>query len=139
MASNKIKGGNTREMALGILWGLTLEFVLGMILNLFTEPPEEGKLYPLWMSVLYAAHAVIGLLLLVGATILVIKSRHSMDEAWKKSAMWGFVSILVAAVSGMVMTQLGESVWEKVASLLMALASLAAFISYGRYFLLKKD
>lgn len=126
-------------MALGILRGLTLEFVLGMILNLFATPPEEGKLHPLWMSVLFAVHAVIGVLLLVGATVLFIKSRHSMDEAWKKSAMWGFVSILVAAVSGMVMTPLGESVWEEVASFLMALGFIAAFISYGRYFLLKKD
>ena len=108
-----------------ILGLLVLQFVLGMLANLYATIPQQ-KPYEVFHQFGYILfHALNGTLLVVLGVVLVSKSRK---QASLKPAIGGLASLLLAFTFGelFVFTQ------QDVFSLLMALAFIGAFMSYAR-------
>lgn len=124
----------------GILCGLAVEFVLGMITNLFGIPPEERSATnpePLFALIATILHALFGLFLLFGAIYTYYLSRKSGNPTYAKSGLYCLIGMILATGGGIATVSLGDRFGE-VPSFVMAIGFLVAFIAYGRFhFILK--
>ena len=117
--------------ATGLVYGLIVQFLLGMISNLFVAFPEEGGENQMWefarTQLPVVLHILIGFGLLFGSISLLIHANKAKDVAWLLPARVGFAGILVAFLAGarFIPTQ-GDSY-----SLLMAIAFIVALVAYG--------
>lgn len=133
-------GLSLKKRATGMLVMLAIEFVLGMLVNLFGHSPAEPEFatQPFVFKLFFPLHALIGFGFLIGATMLLVKlSKTSFNEA-KKIAKFGFVSIVVTVASGIATVLVNEekSEWT---SLVMSLGFLLSFYLYGKlYYFLSK-
>ena len=120
-----------RMQATGMLVGLSLQYILGMITNLFVKFPETGTASDFWGFVwrqgLIIAHIVIGTGLLFGAIGLVIRSVRGHQRGWIMSSGIGLVMVVLAYIGGVTFVPTQADGF----SLLMALATLAAFLAYA--------
>src|SRR5271169_7077944 len=82
MALNGIRGGRkqmsaTRRLrmaSLGVISTLILEFIVGVVNNLYGTAPAPGKPVGLFSSGWLALHVIVGILLLLSAIMLVIRA-----------------------------------------------------------------
>lgn len=139
MAAKKSDKLNPRADATGILRGLAIQFILGMLVNLFGEAPDaSGHMRePIWMTLIFILHGLIGIGLVIGAVVIYFRSKKAQDTVWEKVALQGMVAIIVAGLGGLATVALREGTGAELASLVMSLGFIGAFILYGRYFLLK--
>lgn len=114
---------------------LILEFILGMVVNLFGQAPEDsGKMQePLWATLVFVAHGILGIILLIWAIFLFVSAGKSENKKWKGLAMWGMLSIIISAVGGIAVVGLREGNPAEISSLVMALGFLFSFIIYGKF------
>lgn len=127
---NKARNG-LHIQAIVLIGFLILQYALGMAANLFVPfPPDAGAGQSwrfAWTQILVASHIVIGILLVIGAAVFVVRSIRKKDQAWIILSSLGLLAILVAGVSGtLFITTKGD--WYSYA---MSLAFLIAFIAYG--------
>lgn len=113
----------------GALMGLlSLQFILGMIANLYVEFPDTTDQAQLWQAAWstwsVAAHMVVALLILVLGLVIALRAKAGKVLAWL-----GFVGILVAALGGEEFVRLQTETW----SLVMAFGFIAAMGLYGRF------
>ncbi len=114
---------------------LVVQFVLGMIVNLFGQAPGEaaGKMKePLWATLVFLSHGILGILLLIVSIFLFVFAKRVENKKWRSLALQGMVSIVLAAIGGIAVVGLKEGSPAEIASLVMALGFLLSFISYGR-------
>ncbi len=109
-----------------------------MLLNLFTEAPQPDKPEPMWAIVLFGAHGLYGLGLLGWSIAIYLKSRKSNDAVWRKYAIYGMLSIIIATIGGLVVGATGEGEVSETASFVMSLGFILAFISYVWYLVTKR-
>lgn len=121
-----------------ILIFLVLEFVLGMVVNLFAVSPDDpGYLTePIYLKLTLPLHSILGLLILIWAVIVLVFAIKA-GKTFKKFTVLGFIFVLVAFLGGMAAVMLKESQAE-IASLTMSLGFIASFIFYGKLYLLLK-
>jgi hypothetical protein len=115
-----------RRSNLGLLIMLIVEFVLGMIYNLYGTAPTSTKSIGLFSSPDLALHVVLGILLFlaaVGQLVQTIRARHALS-LWLSAV--GLLSILGAGFAGLGFTGSGASG----ASLGMSLAFALALACY---------
>jgi hypothetical protein len=115
-----------RRSNFGILIMLIVQFVLGMIYNLYGTAPTSTKSIGLFSSPDLALHVVLGILLFlaaVGQLVQTIRARHAL--ALGLSAV-GLLSILGAGFAGLGFTGSGSNG----ASLGMSLAFALALACY---------
>jgi hypothetical protein len=115
-----------RMSSLGTVVMLIVEFVLGMIYNLYGTAPTSAKSIGLFSSPDLALHVVLGLLLLIaalGQLVRAMRVRHSLT-VWLSAV--GFLSILGAGFAGLGFTGSGANG----ASLGMSLAFALALACY---------
>jgi hypothetical protein len=115
-----------RRSNFGILIMLIVQFVLGMIYNLYGTAPTSTKSIGLFSSPDLALHVVLGILLFlaaVGQLVQTIRARHTL--ALGLSAV-GLLSILGAGFAGLGFTGSGSNG----ASLGMSLAFALALACY---------
>jgi uncharacterized membrane protein HdeD (DUF308 family) len=115
-----------RRSNLGILIMLIVQFVLGMIYNLYGTAPTSTKSIGLFSSPDLALHVILGILLLlaaVGQLVQAIRARHA-PSLWLSAV--GLVSILGAGFAGLGFTGSGAAG----ASLGMSLAFAVALACY---------
>jgi len=115
-----------RMSSLGAVAMLILEFVLGIIYNLYGTAPTSAKSVGLFSSPDLALHVVVGILLViaaVGQLIRAISIRHALS-LWMSAV--GLVAIIAAGFAGLGFTGNGASG----ASLGMALAFAVALACY---------
>ncbi|MDB5163900.1 MAG: hypothetical protein JWS12_518 [Candidatus Saccharibacteria bacterium] len=108
-----------------ILGLLVVQFILGMLANLYATLPEQ-KVYEVFHQLGFITlHAVNGTLLLVLGIILLVKSRKTRAF---KPATGGLGNMVLAYIFGelFVFTQ------RDIYSLLMALTFIGALLSYAR-------
>jgi hypothetical protein len=116
-----------RISSLGLVSMLILEFILGIIYNLYGTAPTSTKSIGLFSSPVIALHVILGILLFIAAVAQLVRSigtRHRL-AIWMSGL--GLVGILGAGFAGMGFAGSGAAG----ASLGMALAfavSLAAYI-----------
>jgi hypothetical protein len=116
-----------RRSNFGILIMLIVQFVLGMIYNLYGTAPTSAKSIGLFSSPDLALHVVLGILLFlaaVGQLVQTIRARHAL--ALGLSAV-GLLSILGAGFAGLGFTGSGANS----ASLGMSLAFALALACYA--------
>ncbi len=119
------------KQALGMLIGLIVEYLLGMSTNLFVKFPESGNEGVMWQfaksQLLFNLHMYWGTLLLVGAVVLYIRAFLRKNKTWKIASGLGLASIIFAFIAGSSFVGNQNDMY----SLVMAVAFLAAFLSYG--------
>ena len=131
-----MKRYSLRSQGIGMLLILILEYILGMISNIFISLPKDGSRGQLWQSawsqIPIAAHIIIGYLLILGSLILIIRSFMKKDHIWKIASVGGFISIFIAALTGATFITSQQNIY----SFMMSLGFMIAFLSYasGIYF-----
>ena len=115
-----------RMSSLGVVAMLIIQFILGIIYNLYGTAPTSTKSVGLFSSPDLALHVILGILLViaaVGQLIRAIGIRHALS-LWMSAV--GLVSILGAGFAGLGFTGNGASG----ASLGMSLAFAVALACY---------
>src|ERR1043166_10333954 len=87
-----------------LLAGLSLQYALGMYVNLFVSFPEHGSGGQAWEFALTEAplvsHILLAFLLFFGAIALCIRAVRLKDTRWIWWAAIGLLGILMAGLSG---------------------------------------
>lgn len=111
---------------------LALEFVLGMVTNLFGVPPDEVAEHPepLFAKIAFGMHGLLGLIILIGALFTFYMTLKQDQGKWKIYGLAGLCSVLIAFGGGIGAVALKENAGE-IASLVMSLGFLMSFVSYG--------
>ncbi len=110
---------------------LIVQYILGMITNLFVQFPEsatDGQLWVFaWSQISEASHIILGLLLFVGALVFLIRAIRAKDRNWIIASAIGLAGIVSAIYGGVsfIPSQVDRY------SLLMSIAFLVAFVGYG--------
>jgi hypothetical protein len=115
-----------RMSSLGLVVMLILEFILGIIYNLYGTAPTSTKSIGLFSSPDLALHVILGILLVIAAAAQLIRAigiRHQLS-IWLSAV--GLLSILGAGFAGLGFTGSGASG----ASLGMSLAFAVALACY---------
>jgi hypothetical protein len=131
-----------RILTLIILLLLATQFLIGMLVNLYvtTIPPHPGANAPQYFSgvaqavawaLVYAppfllVHAIVGLLLFLGALVILRFAIASRRRAWIISSIVGLLGIVLAGFNGASFMNYGEPF----SSLFMSMGFLLAVISY---------
>jgi len=116
-----------RRSSLGAVIMLILQFILGMIYNLYGTAPTSTKSIGLFSSPDLALHVILGILLFlaaIGQLVQAIRVRHNLS-IWLSAL--GLVSILGAGLAGLGFTGSGAAG----ASLGMSLAFAVALACYA--------
>jgi hypothetical protein len=116
-----------------MLFLLIVQFFLGMSMNLFAAPPTDPKFAsePIFIKLIFPSHIAVAVLLLVDAIYILIASVKNKIANLRKVAGQGLSSIVLAVGGGLVTIFL-TGIASEVASLVMAISFLSAFIAYGR-------
>jgi len=115
-----------RMASFGAVTMLIIEFILGMIYNLYGTAPTASKSVGLFSSPVLALHVIMSILLLVAAVMLLVRSigaRHRLT-IWMSAL--GLAAIVAAGFSGLGYTGNGAAG----ASLGMSLAFAVSLASY---------
>src|SRR5258706_10960424 len=91
-----------KKQSFAILISLGIQYVLGMIINMFAAPPDDPafKTESPLLKIAFGIHGLNGLILPVFALGIIFFALKTKNELFEKIAIYGFISILVAAVSG---------------------------------------
>jgi heme A synthase len=110
---------------------LVVQFILGMITNLFVQFPDTTQEVQQWefarMQLPLMMHIALGLLLFVSGITFLVRAINARERIWIISSSTGLLGIVAAIISGtaFVPTQADRY------SLLMALAFMLALLAYG--------
>jgi hypothetical protein len=120
-----------RTLAIYMFGFLAIQFVLGMVTNLYLQFPDTNRPDLLWATARSQAptfaHIILGILLLVGAIIFVIRAARQHNRAWVISSWVGLISIIVAIYGGVTFTTTQANAY----SMVMALSFIASVVAYG--------
>jgi hypothetical protein len=111
----------------GAVTMLIIEFVLGMIYNLYGTAPTATKSIGLFSSPVLALHVIVGILLFIAAVMLLVRAIGTRHRLTIGLSALGLVGIVAAGFAGLGFTSKGAAG----ASLGMALAfavSLACYV-----------
>ncbi len=120
-----------RMQATGMIAMLAVQYILGMVNNLFVKFPDTTRPGLLWEFARSQAwimvHMILGALLLINATVILVLAFRRNHPVWKSYSIAGLAGIALAFLSGIgfVTTQADPY------SLLMALGFLLALVVYG--------
>jgi hypothetical protein len=110
---------------------LIIQFILGMLTNLFVHFPDTTQVESLWeyaRSQLPAmAHIIAALLLLASGVVFMVRAARQPDCIWLVSAIAGLTGIVVAFFGGVMFISFQQEGY----SLTMALGFMIAFVAYG--------
>lgn len=131
-----------RILTLIILLLLAAQFLIGMLVNLYvtTIPAHPGQSAPEYFSGVVQAvawalvhapfflliHAVVGLLIFLGALVILGLAIASRRRAWIISSIFGLLGIVAAGFNGASFMNYGEPF----SSLFMSMGFLMAVIAY---------
>lgn len=112
---------------------LSVQFVLGKLINLFVDLPSNAdkqeqmkELFSQWQ---YAGHIIVGTFLVILAIILVIGSFKAKHGMMKVLSVVGFAALVVASIGG----RMFVDSYSSTGSLVMALGFIVAMGVYGRF------
>ena len=127
---NKARDG-LRTQAFYMLGFLAIQFVLGMVTNLYVQFPDTNQADQLWATARSQtptfAHIVLGILLLVGTIIFVVRAARNKNRGWIASSVAGLIGLIIAIYGGVMFTTTQVDTY----SMVMALGFIAALVAYG--------
>jgi heme A synthase len=115
-----------RMASLGVISTLIIQFILGMIDNLYGTAPAPGKPVGLFSDGWLALHFIVGILLLLTAIVLVIRAVQASHRLVLWTSVIGLLAIIAAIGSGISFTRDGANG----ASLGMSIAFAVALACY---------
>jgi hypothetical protein len=115
---------------------LVLLFISGMIINLFVTFPEipeitlqSNQYFPLFNEYpVLLAHFLLGIILIISASIALVMPYKAKNTRIIRISLVGFLSVIVALVSGFVFMQYTFS--NSMYSFTMSLGSFFALVAY---------
>ena len=120
-----------RIYAFVIIGLLVIQYVLGMVTNMFVQFPDTSDVGQLWEFTRSqppsGTHMWVGVLLVLSAIIFVIQSTIKKNRNWIVSSLVGLVAIMTAFYGGVMFVSSQVDVY----SMVMALAFIVAFLAYG--------
>jgi hypothetical protein len=120
-----------RNHGISMIVLLVIQYILGMITNLFVQFPQtdqRGLLWEFaWSQLSEASHIILGLLLFVSAVVFVVRAIRHRNRVWTAASVVGLIAILTAIYGGV--TFIPSQVDRY--SLIMAFAFIAAFLAYS--------
>lgn len=123
------KGFRTHSVVMLAL--LVVQFILGMITNLFVKLPEDGQPNQVWAAANSqfpsASHIILGMLLLIVAIVIIVRAVMSKNRILLWSSIAGLASIVIAVYAGVVFTTGLSDTY----SLVMSLGFIASMLAYG--------
>lgn len=110
---------------------LTLQYLFGMVVNLFIQFPSNASEKVLWQFAVkqlpLTVHMILGGLLVIGGIVLLIRAVRKKNKNWIWASSIGLFSLLVASFSGSQFIPTQQDSY----SFIMAITFIAVFISYG--------
>lgn len=92
----------TQAMVMIVL--LTLQYLLGMAVNLYVKFPEKGNIGQYWAfaksQLVLDVHMLVGASLLLSSIALFIRSLRQNSTVWKAPSSVGVLAILAAVIAG---------------------------------------
>jgi len=118
-----------RRQSLGLLTMLSIQFILGMILNLFIDLPKNASIGTTLShgGIVLALHIIIALGLLIGSIILIVRSSAARSKAWLITSIIGALGIFVALTNGLAFIFNDDDV----TSFIMAMGFIVAAATYS--------
>jgi hypothetical protein len=116
-----------RRAATGAVFMLIIEFILGIIYNLYGTAPTSAKPIGMFSNAWLALHVIMGILLVLAAIGLVVQAVRTSSGLAKGMSVVGLIGIIAAFGAGVGFTRNGDAG----SSLGMALAfavSLACYV-----------
>ena len=117
--------------AIGLIVGLTMEYILGMTTTFFVSFPEHASEKTawefVWKQIPLALHIVVGLILLLGSIAFLVMAIKAKHKTWIIASSIGSATILAAVLGG----SLFVSTQSDMYSFIMGLSFLAAVLAYG--------
>ncbi|WP_067929191.1 hypothetical protein [Alicyclobacillus shizuokensis] len=125
---------------------LFIQYVVGMVTNLFVQIPDSlssqyksgGAFYRYWWlslqwilahsSIFLRLHVIVGILLVIGSVLVAGMSIVMKSRVWIIFSILGSIFTIGAGVNGMFFVSFGQ---HDINSLIMAIAFLAAFVCYA--------
>jgi uncharacterized membrane protein YhaH (DUF805 family) len=120
------QAGRINRSSFGLVIMLVIQDVLGAAYNLYGKMPSSGKSIGMFSSPLLAIHTIFGILLILAAIDLLVRSIRASVRPAVITSIIGLVAIIAGAGAGSAFTQDGANG----ASLGMAIASGVAMIAY---------
>lgn len=117
------------------IYSLILQYALGMYLAMFGHEEAAGR--NLFEYIIFTAHVLVGVGLLVGGVKIFLIAKKSGNKLWRSLGHYGLASIGLALIGGILVVLLSDDAAE-LSSLLMAFSFLAAFGVYGYFWFLVK-
>jgi hypothetical protein len=115
-----------RMASLGVISTLILEFILGIVYNLYGPAPTSAKPVGLFADGWLALHVIVGFLLLISAGFLVFRALSAGHRLVLWTSVTGVVAIIAAIGAGIGFTRSGANG----ASLGMSIAFAIALACY---------
>jgi len=92
------------RQGIGLVVGLSVQFLLGIAVNLYVQFPEDQGPKAQWdfagNNWLVIVHLLLGTLLVLGAIALVVRAVRAKSVTWKMPAIAGLLSLILAWVAG---------------------------------------
>lgn len=110
---------------------LVIQYLLGMFINLYVSFPQGklgGQLWIFaWKQISIAAHIILGILLLIGAIVFIVRAVRQKDTTWIGASVAGYIAIQAAVLTGSIFIPTQSAIYSYV----MSLCFLIAVLSYG--------
>ena len=117
--ANIEKDSFMQKLVFGMLGFLVVQFVLGMVMNLYGVPLDDPAYATesIFIKLSGFAHGIIGILLVAGAISALFFALKKGNSQWGKVSIYGLISILIAAGGGIAAIMLKDSASELALSL----------------------
>ncbi|MBV9449661.1 MAG: hypothetical protein JO345_27585 [Streptosporangiaceae bacterium] len=99
------KLARVRSQSMGLVFMLIIQFILGIIYNLYGSMPADGKSIGLFSNGWLIVHEIMGVLLLLAAIGLVAASMGTSSGLAKATSWIGLIGIIAAIGAGIGFTR----------------------------------
>jgi hypothetical protein len=128
---NRKAGSLLYIQAIILLACLAVQYALGMYVNLFIQFPQNataGQLWEFsWRQPSLSTHILLGILILIGSLVFMIRAIFYKSSTWKTPAILGFLGVFLAAFGGSSFISTQSDAYSYV----MALAFIVPFFAYA--------
>jgi hypothetical protein len=121
--------GKLRSQSLGLLTMLSIQFILGMVLNLFVELPKNASVGSILShgGVVLVLHILVAVGLLLGSLALIFRASTAHSKSWLIASIIGALGVFVALTNGLAFIFNDDDV----TSFIMALSFIVAATAYS--------
>jgi hypothetical protein len=104
-AAASAKLARARSQSVGLVFMLIIQFILGIIFNLYGSMPDNGKSFGLFSNGWLIVHEIMGVLLLLAAIGLVAAAMGTRNGLAKATSWIGLIAIITAIGAGIGFTR----------------------------------